>query len=75
MRAAVIENRALTVVERADPMPGTGELLVTNADAEHDARIAAQARATVAEQRSTELEAENRRLRDELAQQPRDSSN
>ena len=28
MRAAVIENRALTVVERADPIPGTGELLV-----------------------------------------------
>ncbi len=28
MRAAVIENRALTVVDRPDPVPGTGELLV-----------------------------------------------
>ena len=28
MRAAVIENRALTVVDREDPVPGTGELLV-----------------------------------------------
>ena len=28
MRAAVIENRHLTITERPDPVPGSGELLV-----------------------------------------------
>ena len=28
MRAAVIENRAITIADRPDPVPGTGELLI-----------------------------------------------